>query len=98
MIRPIRSRTRPRRRARSSSCITRATRPRAGRAKVSDLILGASAPRAQLGDDDLAGASQLGLERGVDLALVGARQDATATDAAVRLDVEVLDPAQLGLQ
>ena len=42
MIRPIRSRTRPRRRARSSSCMTRATRPRAGRAKVSDLILGHS--------------------------------------------------------
>src|ERR1700733_10526617 len=94
----IRPRTRPRRRAKSSSCMTRATRPRAGRAKVSDLILGASAARAQLGDDDLAGAGQLRLERRVDLALVGARQHPAATDAPVGLDVEVLDPAQLGLQ
>src|SRR6201995_156207 len=98
MIRPIRSRTRPRRRAKSSSCMTRATRPRAGRAKVSDLILGDSAPGAQLGGDALASTRQLRLDRGIDLALVGARQHAATTDAAVGLHVEVLDSAQLGLQ
>jgi hypothetical protein len=45
--------------------------------------------------DDLAGPLELGLERGVDLGLAGADHRAAASDAAVGLDLEVLDAAQL---
>ena len=53
---------------------------------------------SQRGDDDLAGALELGLERRVDLAGLGAQDHAAARDAAVGLHVAVLDPAELGLQ
>ena len=53
---------------------------------------------AELGLDDLAGALELGLDGGVDLALERAHDRAAAPDAAVGLDVAVLDAAGLGLQ
>ena len=50
--------------------------------------------RAQRGRDDLAGALELGLDAGVDVALGRAHDGAAAADAPLRLDLAVLDAAE----
>src|SRR4051812_23186480 len=50
----------------------------------------------QLGDDDLARALELGVEAGVDLRGGGADDRAAAADAPLLLDLDVVDPAELG--
>src|SRR4051794_29240902 len=82
-IRPMRSLTRPRRRCRSDrpTCSPSASR----RSAAAELIF-----------EDLAGALELGLQGGVDLALGGAHDGAPAGYAALALDLEVLDAAKLG--
>src|SRR3954451_3761969 len=82
-IRPMRSLTRPRRRCRSErvTCSPSSVR----RSATRELIF-----------EDLAGALQLGLQGGVDLSLGGAHDGAPARHAALALDLEVLDAAELG--
>src|SRR3954470_3112515 len=91
-IRPMRSLTRPWRRCRSARATAR-PRP-ATRAATSASGMGV----AELLLEDLAGAGQLGVQRGVDLALEGAHDRAAAADAPLGLDLAVLDAAELGDQ
>src|SRR3954471_5665717 len=82
-IRPMRSLTRPRRRCRSERVTCSPSS--ASRSATREFIF-----------EHLAGALQLGLQGGVDLALGGAHDGAPAGHAALALDLEVLDAAELG--
>src|SRR4051794_7080354 len=88
----MRSLTRPWRRCRSARATARprsATRSAtsASATGVTELVL-----------EDLAGARELGVQRGVDLALDGAHDRTAAADAPLGLDLAVLDAAELGDQ
>ena len=88
-IRPIRSQTRPWRRCRSASRMRAGGRASSGaRARVM--------PRRARRLDDLARALELGLDARVDVAVRRAHDGAAAADAALGLDLAVLDAAERG--
>src|SRR4051812_23427766 len=91
---PIRSETRPWRRCRSARPMAPDRSPR--RSRRSAAIAAASDTSTEFGDDDVAGPGELGLQRGVDLALRGAHDGAPTADAALGLHVAALDAAEAG--